>query len=75
MMLTSDLLSLARSYSNNGATMASSALSCIADAERLLAAGKEDLARGWCVRSLKYSIGILHPDFVRAKAAVNDAHI
>ena len=79
-MTTRQILDLARKHLGNGAAMDSSARSCVADAEYQLegaadaeragdfgaANRKRAVARGWAVRSLKYSVGIFHADYVAA---------
>lgn len=68
MKTTEEVLELAKQHLDNGADMASSALSCFNDAQAFLAAGKPDLARRWAVRSLAYSVGIFHAAMVSAVA-------
>lgn len=52
----------ARRHAGEGA-MASSAALCLADAEALRKAGRLDDAHAAALRSLKYSVGIFHPDY------------
>jgi len=70
-MNTKEILDLARKHVNNGAAMASSALLCLRDAEGFAHAGLEPIARNRAVDSLKYSVGIFHPDFAKAKGALS----
>lgn len=56
------LIDLAARHVDNGAPMASSALSDLEDARKLLSAGKAEYAARWAVHSLDYSVGIFHPD-------------
>jgi len=51
------------------AEMASSAKLCIDRAEAMLANGNEDGCRRALVRSLAYSLGILHPQYQAAHRA------
>lgn len=48
------------------APMRSSAELCLSDARGLLARGHETLAHVRAMRSLAYSIGVFHPDYVAA---------
>jgi hypothetical protein len=48
--------------------MASSALLCYSDALKLLEKGDRHYAEKRALKSLAYSVGILHPDYIRAKA-------
>lgn len=57
------VIELARKHANNGAAMQSSAQLCLRDAEALQAAGRCTEARNRAVKSLQYSIGVLHPDY------------
>jgi hypothetical protein len=47
--------------------MKSSALSCAKDAAAFFDRGMFGYAHAWACESLRYSVGILHPDFARAK--------
>jgi hypothetical protein len=41
---------------------------CIDDAEMAQEQGRDQkIVRRWLLRSLEYSIGVLHPDYIRAK--------
>lgn len=59
-----NILALARKHL--GGSMESSARFCLAQAVERKNEGALDAARYWAVRSLSYSIGILHPDYARA---------
>ena len=65
-MKLTDLLALARAHVNTGPT-ASSAAVCLADAESLAAAGDTRYAAQRALASLGYSVGIMHPDYQRAR--------
>ena len=49
-----------------GGPMESSARICLADAVALQDAGDYEAARVRAIKSLAYSVGILHPDYQRA---------
>lgn len=61
------VIEIAASHLNNGASMASSAALCHADAVRILAGGNAKTAAEWAVRSLSYSVGGFHADHAKAK--------
>lgn len=66
-MNLNDVIILARKHSaNEGVAMRSSALLCLADAIKLMEAGEYAFARTRALKSLAYSVGILHPDYTRA---------
>lgn len=46
--------------------MQSSAELCLADAKALMEKGEERVAKNRAVRSLAYTVGILHPDYQEA---------
>lgn len=62
---TAKVFALARKHLGNGSAYDSSARSCMADAMRLQT---DDTPRAmvYALRSLAYSIGILHADYARA---------
>lgn len=64
-MQISEVLALARKHLGSG-TMESSARLCLADAISLYDAGEFVYARARALRSLAYSVGITHPDYIRA---------
>ena len=64
-MNTRGAINLARKHVGNGATMESSARSCLADANRQYEAGDYVSAGVWALRSLAYSVGVLHADYKR----------
>lgn len=66
-LTVSQVLTLARRHVANGAAMESSARLCLADAVALHDAGDLAGARCAAVRSLRFSVGIAHADFIRAK--------
>ena len=63
-MTTDKILALARKHL--GGDMESSARLCLADSIKLLNQGDMVSARRRALDSLQYSIGILHPDYIRA---------
>ena len=65
-MPTEKLLALARKHL--GGDMESSARLCLSDAVALFDQGDLKAARRRALASLRYSIGILHPDYARASA-------
>lgn len=67
-MTLETLIALARKHIGSG-TMESSARLCLDDAVALKESG--DLFPAWyrALRSLDYSVGVFHPDYVRALAA------
>ena len=64
-MTTPEIIALARKHIGAG-TMESSARLCLADAIASYDHGAYGIARDWAVKSLRYSIGILAPDYKRA---------
>lgn len=65
------VIALAERHAGNGAAMASSAQLCLADARRLLAAGRRVSAYAAALRSLRYSVGILHGDHAWAASVLS----
>ena len=65
-MALSSLFALARR--RLGGAMESSARLCLEDAVRASDEGRLDDARAWAVRSLRYSVGVFDPDYVKAYA-------
>jgi hypothetical protein len=65
-MNTNDVIILARKHVGNGAVMESSARLCLEDAVRLQDKGNLDAAKARAIKSLGYSVGILHADHQRA---------
>lgn len=63
-MSTFKVLALARKHL--GGDMESSARLCLADAVVLVNEGKLEYAKQRALKSLAYSIGILHPDYQKA---------
>ena len=64
-LTTNDVIRLARKHLGQG-TMESSARLCLTDAIRHLENGDLADARNAAKRSLAYSVGILHMDYMRA---------
>jgi hypothetical protein len=60
------ILILARKHLNNGASMESSARLCFTDAQVQYDLGNYTSAKARAVKSLGYSVGVLHPDYQRA---------
>ena len=58
-----NLIMLAQKHVGNGAEMASSAQLCLTDAIKLASEGKFAYAHARALKSLAYSIGIMHPDY------------
>ena len=66
-MKTLQIIELAKKNIDNGASMQSSAKLCLDDALNLLKLGGcEDVVRIRAIKSLKYSVGIFHPDYQAA---------
>ena len=66
-MTTDKVMALARKHLGKG-NMESSARLCMADAVHLQERGFLEYARKRALKSLSYSIGILHPDYIKAAA-------
>ena len=62
---TPEVVALAKMHLHEARMMSSAAL-CLHDAETLMLAGDHKFARSRAQKSLKYSVGILHPDYQRA---------
>lgn len=60
-----DLIALAAQHHTEGAMFSSAAFALDQAGERL-AEGRPELAIDWAVRSLRYSVGIFHPNHARA---------
>lgn len=65
-MSPNQVIVLARKHVGNGAAMESSARLCLADAVKLYDDGKHDDAKVRALKSLAYSVGIMHADYKRA---------
>lgn len=63
-MPLSQILVLARRHL--GGDMESSARVCLADAIEMLNVGRLDRAEARALDSLKYSVGVFHPDYQKA---------
>lgn len=61
---TPEVIALAKAHLHE-AIMLSSAALCLRDAETLWLAGDHKFARSRAQKSLKYSVGIFHPDYQR----------
>lgn len=64
-MTTDKVMALARKHLGKG-MMESSARLCLSDANHLFDRGLLDYAKKRALESLKYSIGILHQDYIKA---------
>ncbi len=64
---------IAIAASSVGGDMASSAALCVEDAREALALGQFKVAAVCALRSLKYSLGILHPTYQRCATMVAQA--
>lgn len=64
-LTVAQVLSLARKHIGSG-SMVSSARLCLADAVKLADEGELGYARERAIQSLKYSVGVFHPDFAKA---------
>lgn len=62
-LTTQQVLDLARKHVNNMAVMQSSAASCLDDAIAQDLKGNDENARMWAQASLRYSVGVFHPDY------------
>jgi len=69
-MNTNQILIVARKHVGNGAAMESSARLCLADAVKFHAIGDYMAAERRALRSLSYSIGILHADYRKVQRLV-----
>jgi len=69
MLKAENLIALAEHHARATVGWKSSAELCINDASELLLAGRYEDASGAALRSLRYSIGILHADFRQASEA------
>jgi len=72
-LTTQQIIDLARKHVNNQAEMRSSAVSCLDDAIGQQLVGNDDNARSWALSALKYSVGIMHPDYKLAKDGWTEA--
>jgi hypothetical protein len=67
-MNATQIIALAEKHANNGAVMQSSAELCLADASRMIHYFRENDAKARAIKSLAYSVGICHPDYIAATA-------
>lgn len=67
MMTTKKVIELAEKHQHEG-NMSSSACVALQDAKHLRERGFHEMARGRALASLRYSIGVFHPDYQRATA-------
>lgn len=70
-MTTNQVIILARKHLGKG-TMESSARLCLSDAIRLQGEGRLTDAKDRALRSIRYSVGILHADYERAAKNFHD---
>lgn len=68
-MYVADVMTLARKHIGKG-EMESSARLCLSDAVALFDAGDLEYAKRRALKSLAYSVGIYHRDYVRASYGV-----
>lgn len=66
-----NIIQTARKYVGNGASMESSARLCLADAIRHHDEGNYQRSYFYALKSLGYSIGIMHSDYRQAWATVH----
>ena len=66
-MSAGETIRIARKHIGNGA-MESSARLCLADAVALYDVGDYDAAHQRALKSIAYSVGIMHPDYVACSA-------
>lgn len=64
MASTTSILTIAATH----AAANSSAEFCLRDAREQVAAGNDEAARRWALRSLSHSVGMFHADYQRAAA-------
>lgn len=64
-MNTSNVLALARKHLGSG-SMESSARLCLSDAVKLYDDGDFERAKARALKSIAYSVGAFHPDYIRA---------
>ena len=69
-MNTNQIIELAKKHVDNGAAMQSSAKLCLDDALHSMRDGYIEDAQISAVKSLKYSVGIFHPDYEAATTIV-----
>lgn len=67
-----NVIAIAESRLPYAGCMSSSAELCLDDARSLLADGNIRAAGERACESLAYSVGVLHPDYIRAKALVRE---
>lgn len=65
-MTADKIMALARKHLGAVGGMESSARVCLSDANHLFDRGLLDYAKKRALESLKYSIGILHQDYIKA---------
>jgi hypothetical protein len=61
-MNASDIIKLAEKHHTNN----SSAWYCLSDARKCLERGEEEYAKKRALNSLLYSVGMFHPDYIKA---------
>lgn len=64
-MTTNEIITLALKHAGSG-NMVDSAVLCLSDAIRLESIGMQIAATQRALKSLDYSIGVLHEDYIRA---------
>lgn len=64
-MTTAEIITVARAHIMAGKPNGSAIL-CYNDAQALLAAGNTSDARARALKSLAHSVGVFHPDYIKA---------
>lgn len=64
-MNVEEVIAIAEAHVKEG-NMETSAKSCLEDAKRHAKEGNGPFAIRWAIWSLKYSVGVFHPDYARA---------
>lgn len=65
-----DIYALAKKHIGEG-EMVSSAEFCLDDAMKCWKAGAYESAKQWARKSLSYSVGIFHPDYIATNDTLN----
>jgi len=65
-MNTSNVIVLARKHVHNDMPMRTSAELCLSDAIDRYDSGNFESAKMWALKSLAYSVGVFHNDYIKA---------